>query len=290
MVTYTVNLEFNKFAVAAEVISSSIRTLAAAGFDDREIEDIFRRAIENFHDETTDDGEIQVDPAAETPTRFALYDLVEEFENTPEKRALGRLEKRASALDRGSQYDEGGQVLAIVEQALPLAEKATEWLIQRCSELGIPVEPSKDEWLRSASDDELDTENDILFLDDWQISNDFQLRNIEFLARGYAQSGDISSFSRLLELIRSHKVIYGEGVISEIERSSTALEAMADFKGFVRGHAGNGELAQSTLLDDFVRESGFQGGTYLLEGWLQSMADGGEIQRYKRSNRWRIEV
>ena len=47
---------------------------------------------------------------------------------------------------------------------------------------------------------------------------------------------------------------------------------------------------QSTLLDEFILQSGFSGGTYMLDGWLDSLSKQGILQRYKRSNRWRVLI
>lgn len=290
LVTYSVSVDVNKFGVASEAISSAARILAAAGFSPSEIAAFFRRAADDLEGNSRDDLEAAGTIDDEASASFTHYDLIDEYESIPEKKALSRIEKRAAALDRDDTKEALERTLAIVEQALPLAETATAWLIQRCSETGIQVEPNKDEWLQSASDDELDLEDEILFLDDWQINGDFQLHNIEYLARSYARSADIESFGRLVALIRAHKVIYGSDVMAEIEETADALESMAGFVEFVRGHSGSGEITQSSLFDDYIRETGFSGGTHMLEGWLEALAERSEIDRYKRSNRWRVVV
>lgn len=290
MVTYSVSLDVTKFAVASEVISSAARILGAAGFSQSDIAKFLRRAADELEGGTNDEPDLSASTDFDEPPSFSRYDLWDEYENIPEKKALSRLEKRSTALDRDQSKEGLERTFAIVEQALPLAAKATEWLMQRCAAAGIQVEPSKDEWLQTASDDELDCEDEIVFLDDWMVSGDFQLQNIEYLARSYARSGDAESLGRLLALIRDHQVIYGSEVMDEVEKAADAIEAMADFVDFVRGHSGSGELMQSSLFDDYIKEYGFNGGTYLLEGWLEAMAERGEIERYKRSNRWRIIV
>lgn len=290
MVTYSVSLDISKFSVASEAISSAVRILTAAGFSETDIAAFFRRAADDLEGATVDDPEQAATIDGDELSSFSRYDLWDEYENTPEKKALSRLEKRASALDRDDSKEGLERILAIVEQALPLAEKATEWLMQKCAAAGIPVEPSKDEWLQTASDEELDSEDDIVFLDDWQVNGDFQLRNIEYLARSYAHSGDAESLGRLLELIRDHRVIYGSEVMEQVSQAAHAIESMAEFLDFVRRHSGEGEIAQSTLFDEYIRESGFAGGTYMLEGWIEALANRGELERYKRSNRWRVVV
>jgi hypothetical protein len=293
MPTYSVNLSTNKFAIAEEVIASAVKILLTAGFEGGEVSSLMRQAADQLESGDAvgiEPSERQNAPDDETITRDEpdLYDLFERYEQIPERKSLGRLSKRASALGYADTDDDLKKAFEILEQSLPLAEAALNWIIQECSQAGIRVEPHKDEWLEKATDEELDHEEEIVFLDDWQVNGDFQLNQIAVLSRSFAHSGDLNGFGRLVELIRSHKVIYGLDDLAEIERTADALETMASFKEFLARYHGSGELMQSALLDQFVLESGFSGGTYMLDGWLDSLSKTGFLQRYKRSNRWRI--
>jgi hypothetical protein len=293
MPTYSVNLSTNKFAIAEEVIASAVKILLTAGFEGGEVSSLMRQAADQLESGDAvgiEPSERQNDPDDETISRDEpdLYDLFERYEQIPERKSLGRLSKRASALGYADKDDDLKKAFEILEQSLPLAEAALNWIIQECSQAGIRVEPHKDEWLEKATDEELDHEEEIVFLDDWQVNGDFQLNQIAVLSRSFAHSGDLNGFGRLVELIRSHKVIYGLDDLAEIERTADALETMASFKEFLARYHGSGELMQSAILDQFVLESGFSGGTYMLDGWLDSLSKTGFLQRYKRSNRWRI--
>ncbi len=295
MVTYAVNIGLNKIAVAEEVVTSAAKILLAAGFDHDEVADLLRQAADQVA-QSVDVPRGAISHEMDKPITDDIlsvsdaYEVIEKYEEILERKALARLSKRASALGYSHDDEYVIKTMEILEQALPLAEKAQGWLMSECAATEIQIEPSKDEWLETASDEELDREHEIVFLDDWQISGDFQLDKIEILAGIFARTGDVDRYKKLIELIAANKVLYGDKILKELAKTGDAFESMSDFMSFLADHAGEGEIQQSTLLDEYLARSGFSGGTYILEGWLQSLADGGKIQRYKRSSRWRIVI
>jgi hypothetical protein len=295
MATFTVDLSTNRFAIAEEVLSSAAKVLVTAGFESAEVASLLRQAAEQLDSGVAisngpDAFGGQVDDEAAVPATPDIYELFERYDQIPERRSLARLSKRASAIGYANTEEDLSKAFEILQQSLPLAEGALNWLVQKCSATGIQVEPHKDEWLERASDEELDHENQIVFLDDWKVNGDFQLDQIGVLARSYAHSGNLESFSELVGLIKTHKVIYERENLEEIERTADALKALVDFREFLNQRRGSGEVMQSTLLDEFTLQSGFSGGTYVLDGWLDSLSKQGILQRYKRSNRWRVVI
>ena len=295
MTTYTVELTVNRFAIAEEVLSSAAKVLITAGFESGEVALLMRQAADQLDSGTA----ISSDPIPDcepteaqafVPATPDIYELFDRYEQIPEKRALARLNKRASAIGYADTEEDLSKTFEILQQSLPLAEGALKWIIQECSAAGIQVEPHKDEWLEKASDEELDREHQIIFLDDWHVNGEFQLNQVSVLARSYAHSGNLEAFSQLVSLIKTRQVIYERENLEEIERTAGALEALADFREFLNERRGSGELMQSTLLDEFILQSGFSGGTYMLDGWLDSLSKQGILQRYKRSNRWRVLI
>lgn len=292
MVTYSVNLDLSKFAVVETTVSSLVAILGSAGLSNDEIASLLRRTADQLvsgapsHEREPSDW---AEPSHQYDAKHKVYDLFERFEQTPEKKALARLSKRASALGYAQDVEELEKAFDILSQALPLVEAAQTWIMNDCTDSGIQFEPSKDEWLESADDEELDGEDEIVFLDDWQVSGDFQFQQIETLARAYAHSGNTEGYRRLVNLLGAHKVLYGKA-LEEVTKAGDAFEEMAGFLEFLVEHSGHGELAQSSLLDEYIQRTGFSGGTYLLDGWLESLAAEGKIQRYKRSNRWRVII
>jgi hypothetical protein len=293
MPTYTVNLSTNKFAIAEEVLSSATKVLITAGFEAAEVAGLLRKAADQIDSGAAISDQADQsdqDTRAFAPSSRGKYDIFDRYDETPQKRSLARLTKRASAIGYADTEEDLEKAFEILQQSLPLAEDALKWIVSECSAAGIRVEPHKDEWLENASDEELDRENEIVFLDDWQVNGDFQLNQIGVLARSYAHAGNLEGFSSLVKLIKAYQVIYERENLEEIERATDALEALASFKEFLAAYRGSGELMQSTILDEFILRSGFSGGTYFLEGWLDLFSKEGFLQRYKRSNRWRILI
>ena len=47
---------------------------------------------------------------------------------------------------------------------------------------------------------------------------------------------------------------------------------------------------ETPLLEEFISDFDFLQPSHFLIGWLQRLEEAGKIQRYKRANRWRIQV
>lgn len=290
MVTYTVNVGINKLAVAEEAISSVARILSAAGFDLSEVANLLRGAADQIDSGEAISNNYDDERAEYDQDDEDSYSILERYEETPEIKSLKRLSKRASALDNRDDAEQREKSHAILEQALPLAKKALDWLIAECAAKGIATQPNREEWLSSADDDELDLEDNILFLDDWRVNGDFQFQLIQDLVRHSARQGDQASFNKIVELMSQNPLFYDSRTMEEVTKSGEALKSVHSFATFLARYAGTGEQMQSTLFDEFIHETGFSGGTYMLDGWLESLAETGHIQKYKRSNRWRVTV
>lgn len=294
MVTYSVNVGLNieRLVVAEETISSAGRILQAAGFDLIEISHLFRKAADQIDGQ---ESEPEINRDLESDDHDAgdkedSYSVLERYEQIDEIKALKRIGKRLSALDQCDDEGQREKAFDYLKQALPLAHKAFCWLLAECSRCGIETQSNREEWLKVATDDDLDREDSILFLDDWNVHSDFQFGTIQELARAFSRLADDDKYNALLSLMSENTVLFDRRTMDEVTEAGEALRFVDSFAKFLSRFSGSGEQARGALLDEFVLESGFSSGTYILEGWLDSLQATGHLQLYKRANRWRLTV
>jgi len=289
MVTYTVNVASNKMAIAEEVISSAGNILVAAGFAPNEIAALFRAASEQL----TSGAAISVSDEYHSPEQdhdsMDLDDLRNAFESTDASKKLEKLKRRADALDRPHDSPDAlKKCYDIVLKMLPLIGEMQKWLIATASEAKIEVVENQSDWTETASDEDLDREHEIIFLDafDWTYPLNFQL--VDDVASELVDKGEVDAFNGLSDLISSYGITLPNDLIETLEKGHRTL----DLKDVFRSHVlqQSDEILETKFLEDFVRNFDFPHPSYFLQGWLTQMEGEGLINRYKSSNRWRIQV
>lgn len=293
MATYTVNLGgIDRSAIAEEVVSSAARVLMAAGFALEEVASLFRQAGDQLESgeavRETEVDDYEADDSMSSGSE--RYDLIDNFDKLPSVKSLHRLAKRSDAI--GSLDDEPSLVRAVklVAEAIPLRREALGWLNAQAQSAGFGVSPNREEWIEAATDEQLDNEDQVIFLDDYQFSGNFNWHLISQVARALAASGEVEHLGSFGELVLDENVFLEVRIQDEVREAIEACGNFQDFSQYVLSQSGQGELAQSEFLDNFVRTYSFGGGTYMLQNWLDGLAAKGLVERYKRSNRWRISV
>lgn len=295
MVTYTINMGgIDRNALAEEVMASTARVLILAGFSTEDVGNLFRQASEQLisgeatspraepawiDDDEYDDSAIS-----------SQYDLLDRFEQLPSVKTLNRLAKRSSVIGELDDPKALAKAVDLVTEAVGLRHEALIWVRAEAAKAGLTVADDREAWIDSASDDELDQEDSIVFLDDYRFSADFNWYIVAQVVRSLAESGDRDALASFSQLVSSDALAFDQRIKEDVERAVAASEKYDDFQRHMQGYAGVGEVMQTEVFDKFIREHSFQGGTYLLEGWLEAMGRRGVLERYKRSNRWRIVV
>lgn len=225
MVTYTVNVASNKMAIAEEVISSAGNILVAAGFEPNEIAALFRDASEQL----TSGAAISVVDEYQSPDQdhdsMDLDDLRNAFESTDASKKMEKLKRRADALDRPHDNPDAlKKCYDIVLKMLPLIGEMQKWLIAAASEAKIEVVENQSDWTETASDEDLDREHEIIFLDafDWTYPLNFQL--VDDVASELVDKGEVDAFNGLSDLISSYGITLPNDLIETLEKGHRTLD------------------------------------------------------------------
>ena len=280
-------------AIAEEVVSSAARVLMLSGFTEAQVADIFQQAAQKIFTGDAVEG-MQSDANRNYPEdecdNIGVWQIADRFEELKPVKALSRLGKRASAIDHIEDGATLTKTIALISEATVLRKEALSWLKDESKKAGLEVAAERDKWTETATDERLDEEHNVVFLDDLRWSGKFSWHIASQVALALAEAGNREALDSFSQIILDEDLAIENRVREDIERAVGAAGQYDKFLAHVRSHAGTGELAQSEFLDRFVRESGFSSGTYTLESWLEGMAKRGELERYKRSNRWRIIV
>jgi hypothetical protein len=295
VVTYTINMGgIDRNALAEEVMASTARVLILAGFSTEDVGNLFRQASEQLisGEATSPRAESAWVDDDEYDDRAISnqYDLIDRFEQLPAVKTLTRLAKRSSVIGDLDDPTALAKAVDLVTEAVGLRQEALAWVRAEAAKAGLEVADDREAWIDSATDDELDEEDRILFLDDYRFSADFNWYIVAQVVRALAESGDRATFASFSQMVSSDVLAFDHRIKEDVERAIAASEKYDDFQLHVQSYAGLGEVTQTELFDKFIREVAFEGGTYLLEGWLEAMAKRGVLERYKRSNRWRVVV
>lgn len=292
MVTYTFNVGgIDRAALAEEIINSAARILTLAGFSRDEVSDLFRQAGGQLECEAIDlvssedgisdsDGDVGVD----------RDDLMNRFETFPAAQKLYRLGKRSSVIADLDDPHAIANATKLITEALILRREILDWVRAEAEISSLDVANSRAAWIGTATDDDLDREDTIVFLDDYQFGCDFNWYVISELASALAESGDSSTLGLLAQIILDDELALEERIRQDVQSAVEAAAHFNEFQEFVLSFVGQGELTQAEFLDKFVRAYNFTEGNYVLEQWLEGMMQRGLVERYKRSNRWRISV
>lgn len=293
MVTYTINVgAIDREAIAEEVVSSAARVLFLAGFTEAHVGDLFQQAARQIL--SGEVGHTPVDVGEDyiegDSGDQSIWRIADKFEEIKPVKSLSRLGKRANAINELDDPATLAKAVELATEAVGLRKEALDWLRSEADKADVEVVADHDQWTETATDEQLDEEDNVIFLDDYRWSGDFNWYLIGQVARALAESGDRDALTDFSAVVLDEDLALESRVREDVEKAVGAAGQYEEFLAYVRSHAGGGELAQAEFLDRFVRASGFSSGTYALECWLEGMAKRGELERYKRSNRWRILV
>lgn len=295
---YTVNVgSASPLELAEEVVSSAIRVLLLAGFGKTDIADFFRQTAGTLNDEIDNDSETgrAMQSIPEDDGYFyenetdKLYQLEREFTDLECNKKLERLNKRSKALVEIDDTEKIIKAGKIIVDAVPLRLEAMAWLKTRVGELGFALHNSKIEWIENADDEDLDHEENHIFIDDYRWRQPFGWVILGTLARKFALLGQIEALDTLYLLSCIEGLFIDEYILSNVKEARDSAAFYVQFKDHVSGFSGHGEQMQSEFIDGFTRRMGGVQTMYINE-WLDRMAAEGRIERYKRSNRWRVLV
>jgi hypothetical protein len=288
--TYTMNIGLNKMAVAEEVISSAGNILVAAGFEPDEIAALFNQAADQLAsgDAITQANELS---NIDNPTSddIDIDHITSGFEEIASVKSLAKLKRRADALDRPHDNVEAlEKCYSLAEKMIPLIGEAQDWLRHIAKDNGIEVIDDHNEWTSSVSDEELDREHEIIFICEFDWSYPLSLDFVDSVISELVEKGDEKRFSHVVGEIEKHGISIPSSSMETIEQGKAILALKCVFWDHVLSQSA--EVQETQFLDSFVKSTGFPRPSYFLIGWLQQMEEGGLVERYKASNRWRLRV
>lgn len=289
-----VNLPLDRYAVAHEVMASTIRVLLAAGFNKDEVADLLEQSIEQWRSgqATTDKENVrpsQIEERSDDDAETNLYEIEQSYDQLNARRALIRLEKRADKLHDMRDASVREKAFAILSEAMPVFADAQRWLIERGEEAGLSVIPRRDAWIETASDDELDAEDNFLFLDDHRWSGNFPDWLCGRLIDTLLNEAKFDDLQRVTDVMSESGVItLGDNTQRAVDSVAESLPVYVRFLQYVQGSA-SGEYMQSDFIDGYYRINP-DDRPHSVQGWMQSFEDSGQVTRFKKGNRWRVAI
>lgn len=288
--TYTMNIGLNKMAVAEEVITSAGNILVAAGFEPDEIAALFNQAAEQL---ASGDALTRIDDLSNSEYSASdaldIDDIMTEFGEIPSVQALAKLKKRADALDRPhDNVDALEKCYSLTEKMIPLIGEAQNWLRSTAKNNNIDIIDDQSDWTTSATDEELDREHEIIFICEFDWSYPLSLDFVESVVSELVEKGDENRFNHVVEQLDELNISMPTSARETIEQGKEILSLKSIFWDYVLSQSA--EVQETQFLDAFVKSTGFPRPSYFLIGWLQQMEEGGLVERYKASNRWRLRV
>lgn len=276
---------FNKTAVGFEAVQSMLRVLYAAGYDTNEARQLISSVLNGVLEP---DDELDLDTTGEP---IDTYAIAQQLRSEPEYATLERLQKRLSTVDDLDQSPEAlEKALNIVQSALEALETLQGKAIIQATEAGIQVERLNDAWREAASDEELDREDEILFLDSWEMQAGFHWDILSRISHRLAREGETDRLNALCDLIDIKAVALSGRLRDQIEQNKLAASNFQAVRAAVAQYAGTGELNQSEVIDQINRDLDLGTTGYMLDGWMTAFERQGLLRKYKRSGRWKIEI
>ena len=268
-----------------------MRVLRLSGFSMEELGGLLRKASEQVTaGERFAVGAGEGEFGRDKPMR-SRDDLLERLEDLPAFKRLEQLAKRSWVFnDDLSNPKALAKAIELVKEAVNPRRQVLEWMHAEATGLGLKVVPDRGAWIERASDEELDQDGGIIFLDDYPFFGHFNWHIVSQIARRLASTGHREALEAFGAVIIDDTLCIDKRIKDDVENAVIQAKRHDEFQRYVQAQAGNGELTQSDFLHLFVRHNNFEGSTFILENWLEGMATCGAIERYKRSGRWRIVV
>jgi hypothetical protein len=268
--------------VASEVISSAIRILSLLDLSDREIAGLFQaEASEGTATPTVDDDDEDVTDAR--PWRLGTL-----AENESFSKEVDRFAKRVSAL-RTDQEPGPAEVRKLTNLCLgviPAFAEAQRWYREQCAQHGWEFTVCRDEWRASASDEMLDHEHEVVFFDQSSISHEFQA--LESLAHHCEQLALGDPVRQILTEIEKVDLQLPPRSLRALQQACNVAAQYVLMLEMLERLVPGSETPRSELVNAIARDLPMKVESWVIETWLTLAAEAGQIELYKKSNRWQI--
>jgi len=271
-------------------MSSCSNILVAAGFSAAEIQILFQQAADQLASGEAMHGWHQETVTGNLGGALVDADAIRiQFAELPTVQALQKLKTRAEALERPSDSREAlAKCFDLVSRVVPNIAEAQAWIMSTAEAAGVRVEASKAAWIEAATDDELDDESAVIFLDDFEITYPLGFDVIENVVHALIDIGDKDRFDQLYKAIMARGIKLPGETSDSLESGRKTLDLLDAFYDFIFSRPE--EFMETPVLEEFVRTHDFPQPSYFLIGWLRKMEEAGRIERYKRANRWRVQI
>ena len=285
--TIEVGMNIDKYEVAMAALNGAIGVMAAAGLSDSEITSLLLKAA------NLDTGE----PRTEKPSEWegdcddepiSIYEIENLFEETSTFKALSRLSKRAGALEHHDNSAACEKIEKLIEEALPHLKDAADWYRSTCVEHGFKFEANRQIWLESASDSDLDAEDEYVFFDLSGGNETFSPWMITNYANSAEQLGRAVQLKRLLEQIIENNVLIDPNIFQEVTEAFRNASFKSAIQSQVESLDSGFEMPQADFIRTLLTASDGTVSEHLISVWIESFEEAGLLERFKRSNRWQV--
>lgn len=289
MNTMTIELGVNvdKYEVAIAALNGAVSVMVAAGLNDTEIAALFLRAASSSAEDAaeTHPSEWEGDSDEETTS---IYEIEANFERTTIYKSLSRLSKRAEPLSDQDTVAACGKIEKLIVEAVPLMKAAADWYESACADCGIKFEISRKAWLETASDADLDAEEEYLFYDSSSAAHVFAPWIISDYARRAENLGRINEIENIQDAIIQNELLLEQEVLIELAQALQNASYRVVVQSIVEALESGFEMPQAEFIRSIAASSENKAPEHLLESWIYSFEESGLLERYKRSNRWQI--
>jgi hypothetical protein len=271
--------------VASEVMASAIRILTLLDLSDRQIAELF---MAEAGEGATHDHSLppSVDDDDETDARpWRLGTLAEHQSFSKE---VDRFAKRVSAL-RTDQEPGPGEVQKLADLCLgviPAFAGAQRWYREQCAQHGWEFAVCRDEWRKSATDEMLDHEHEVVFFDQFSISH--ELQTLESLAHHCEQLALGDLVRQILDEIEKVDLQLPPRVLGSLQQACNVAAQYVLMLEMLDRLVPGSETPRSELVNAIVRDLPLKIESWVIETWLTLAAETGQIELYKKSNRWQV--
>jgi hypothetical protein len=272
--------------VASEVMSSAIRILSLLDLNDRQIADLFQA-------ETSDGTGLEFTTPAvcdddEDVTDAKPWRLDTLAENESFSKEIDRFAKRVSALrtDQEPEPDEVQKLADLCLGVIPAFAGAQRWYREQCAEQGLGFALCRDEWRASASDEMLDDEHEVVFFDQSSISHELQA--LESLAHDCERLALGHPVRQILTEIDKVDLQLPPRSLRTLQQACKVAEQYVLMLAMLERLVPGSETPRSELVHAIVRDLPLKIESWVIETWLTLAAEAGQIELYKKSNRWQV--
>lgn len=227
-------------------------------------------------DEDADDGDDEEEMHAETALLMAIDDA-------PPVRALERFLKRFESRDPES-WDLK-TLRTMIPEGLNALGEVVKAIRAFAAESNIRVEEDQDEFRLRATDEEIDAEAQILFMDTLGILQSFRLvGSVERMILLAATLREAAALDELTAVMDGLDLPKSLDLREQIEMARESIGKYGGIRAMLLGATVENPLTPSAYFESAPVER------ELAEAWLERAIEAGEIKKVKKSGRWIIHA